>query len=123
MAADNCQKSVKIYFVARSERALACHMILVAIFKRFLQIFNGFRKDSGGILERFWRDNKYNEFPRKLSVQARGGQKFDFISCLFGCLWKPFRPSLNQGLSAKPRFKKKVVVLAGLVSEFGLNTG
>ena len=31
---------------------------LLAILKRFLQIFDRFWKDSGGILEGLWKDNK-----------------------------------------------------------------
>ena len=53
-ASDNCKKSLKINVEARSERVPACDMILVAIF----QMFDGFWKDSGGILGGFWRDNK-----------------------------------------------------------------
>ena len=54
----NCKESLKIDVGARSESVPACDMILVAILKRFLQIFDGFWKGSGGILEGFWRDNK-----------------------------------------------------------------
>ena len=57
-ASENCKKSLKIDFGARSEHVPACDMILVAILNRFLEILAGFWKDSDGILERFWRDNK-----------------------------------------------------------------
>ena len=57
-ASENCKKSPKIDVGARSERAPACDMILVAILQRSLQIPDGFWKGSGGILEGFWRDNK-----------------------------------------------------------------
>ena len=36
-------------------------MILVATLKRFLQILDGFWKDSAGILGGFWKDNKLLE--------------------------------------------------------------
>ena len=52
-ALKNCEKSLNIYFGARSERVSACDMILVLILKRFLQIFYGFSKDLGGVLEGF----------------------------------------------------------------------
>ena len=42
---------VKINFGARSERGLACDMILVAILKRFLQIL----MDFGRIQMVFWK--------------------------------------------------------------------
>ena len=57
-APKNCKKSLKIDVGARSERVPACDMVLVAIWKRFLQRLDGFWKGSGGILEGFWRENK-----------------------------------------------------------------
>ena len=50
-ASKNYQKSQKIDFGARSERGLACDMILVAISKRFLQIL----MDFGRIRMVFWK--------------------------------------------------------------------
>ena len=50
-ASENCKKSLKIDFGARSERGLACDMILVAILKRFLQIL----MDFGRIQMVFWK--------------------------------------------------------------------
>ena len=50
-ASENCLKFVKINFGARSERGLACDMILVAISKRFLQIL----MDFGRIQMVFWK--------------------------------------------------------------------
>ena len=48
---ENCNKSLKINFGARSERVPACDMILVAILKRFLQIL----MDFGRIQMVFWK--------------------------------------------------------------------
>ena len=43
-ASENCKKSLKIDFGARSERVQAGNMILVAILQRFLQILNRFER-------------------------------------------------------------------------------